>query len=895
MHPDSSVLKKIKIITVLALLLLAGYFVSKWAGKTDIAWNYIPDSAIAVLSSSTLQDSMLVSGDSSINIKELPVINSAVRNLSVLDWFTPNSAEIRNFLAGKNITYSFHQNAGNELAVLLFIPIRDEQEENWLLNPRRTDVRITFHIFQDQRITDINDLRSRPLYSYIIKDDILIISKHGNLVEEALRQDARLGSQKGLHTQFSEYDNTENDINLYIKKESWSHFLPWLTKHNSLSEWLKLYPDFQNYHLVKEDENNALTISSEGSSLNTDYMTEWVRKQKPLSFEAHRYISQQTSFLYRLSSQDNERFNKNLINWQDNQQNQAWEKVKYHIGKHSDTLMRSVQSEIFLCQTEDNSSIRNSKIVLLKFENYKKQRQILERLARLSVPDSEVALDQFMGYDLFSVDIPEFPEAILGDFFKGFPRSYITYVDPYLVISNNSQSLRNYLIDFENQLTWSQSPEFDNLLTDASESSHFQLVINLRKAIPRFNINNQGVTKEAEIILSGLNIDNGKGYPFLKIIPKSKPSEQNVLNKTFLITDIHWPMIYDKQLKALQNPVDGTSELLLTDKNHLLFKISNEQNVAPAAVSQLDGPMVTTPFKADFLNIGRQQRILATAKSLYIIDEDENGIINTIKSPSPSAAPITELYMIDGSSESSNGFILKDHLENLYLMDKPGKPVRRINRSIPFDKILTPVESIHLPGRRYFVVTQPKGKVYLIRENGIVVAGFPTDLLSKTVSSFTWTNNPITSQPMIVGINPMGELMNINLNGVTVNRKQLFRPQANNQFKTLFDANSLDWLIVRSTSNRIAILDKEGNELFEIVNVRPNSEVHYHFFGVDNCFISVRSGGYTTLFDLNGRQLGDQPIPSDQPVSLTYQASYNKLLIYSQTMDKIQTWSIKLR
>jgi len=876
-------------------MLIAGYFILKWSSRSDVAWKFIPESAIAVLSSDKLQDSLLVSRDSTINIKELPVINSAVRNLSVIDWFTPVSSEIQNFLKNKNITYSFHQNAGNELGVILYIPIENEQEIHWLSNPRRADVRITFHIFQDQRITDINDLRSRPLYSYIIKDDILIISKHGSLVEEALRQESRMRGETSLEAQFASYDSDDNTINLFIKKDSWNRFVPWLGANTSLTAWLKLYPDLQHYYIESQNNQNALSIRSEGTSVKTEYLTAWVRKQKAQDFGAHRFISQQTSFLYRISSQDTEKFNKNLLKWQENQQSESWEKVRYHLGKHSDTLLRSIGSEIFLCQTEDNSSIRNAKIVLIKLDHYKKHRPVLERLARLSVPDAEVALDQFMGYDLFSVNIPEFPAAFLGEFFKGFPRSYITYVEPYLVVSNNSQSLRNYLIDYENQLTWAQSPEYDSLLTNTAESAQLQMVVNLRKAVPRMNLNSRGLTHEAEILISGLQVDNKKGYPFLKLIPKSKPSAQNILNKTFLNTDIHWPMIYDKQLKALQNPVDGTSELLLTDKSHLLFKISNEQNVAPVAMAQLDGPIVTTPYKADFLNIGRQQRILATSLSLYIIDEDENGIINTIRSSSPSAAPITELYMIDGSSESSNGFIIKDKLENLYLLDKPGKPARRINRSIPFDKILTPVESIHLPGRRYFIATQPKGKVYLIRENGIVVQGFPSDMLSKAESSFTWTHNPVNGQPLLVGINPMGELTHINLSGVTVSKKQLFRSQANNRFKTLFDANSLDWLIVRSAGSRIAILDKEGNEHFEIINVRPNSEVHYHFFGVDNRFISVRSGGYTSLFDLNGRQLGDQPIPSDQPVSLTYQASFNKLLIYSQTLDKIQTWSIKLR
>jgi hypothetical protein len=60
-------------------------------------------------------------------------------------------------------------------------------------------------------------------------------------------------------------------------------------------------------------------------------------------------------------------------------------------------------------------------------------------------------------------------------------------------------------------------------------------------------------------------------------------------------------------------------------------------------------------------------------------------------------------------------------------------------------------------------------------------------------------------------------------------------------------------------------------------------------------FLSVKSGNYTTLYDLKGNQIGDKPFPSEIPVRVSLVEGYNKLLIYSYANKKLQTWSLKIR
>jgi hypothetical protein len=554
---------------------------------------------------------------------------------------------------------------------------------------------------------------------------------------------------------------------------------------------------------------------------------------------------------------------------------------------------------LILCQLEENNSISDGKILLAEFSNYDKLRPVLQKLARLSNQETNVSLDQYQGYDIYSVPIPELPSGLYGPMFSGFPRSYITYVAPYLVISNNSQVLQNYIVDYENQITWKQSPEYDSVLTNATSEAQLSMVVNLRKA--QSASGSEGSKKYAELtakmesVVLQCHYDGDRTFPEITLHPKKRQTAGKVLNRTFLNIDIEWPDIYDTELAALQNPVDGSSEILLTDKENNLLRTNNLREGKTVTIAKLNGPIITSAYKVDFLNIGRQQRIFATNRTIYALDEDDSTTVTTFTAALPSSEDITALYSIDGGDDGSNRFIIKNAAEELFLWENVTKPVKRLNHSVAFENIQSPVVALNQIGNRGFIVTQKNGKIYLLKENGTVRQGFPVDILTRTESPFTWAQNPATGQPELVGVSVSGELVRISLDGKVTSRKQLLRPEPGSRFRTLFDRNSLDWILIRSLNSKTAIITKEGKDLFEIKDILPNSVIQYHFFGVDNRFITIKSGNYTTVFDMTGKRLGDKAIPSEMPVQLTYQPGYSKLLIFSRSEKKIQVWSVKLR
>jgi hypothetical protein len=891
--------KKYIIAILLAVIAAAGYFLFQYSRGSAAAWKFIPSSAIVVITSEHLQDSTYVATEASLDIKRLPLLDIASDNLSLLNLFSNDQKKLYNFLKNKAVSYSYHPRTSTEWGVIMYIPVANDDERKWLSAPRHPNIRALHHNFQDHRITDIIDSNSRPLFSYLVEDHYLIVSYYGDLIEDAVRASSINMASFKLKSQFSGINDSDYGTSIYLRNDAWKSVIAGDNINANFYEFGKNFPNFQDFHIDEAKNKGSLSLKSKGTDAPDYYLTDIVKDIPGAPFSGHKHISQQTSLLYRSAVVDREAFQKEFASWHKRYKSESWNKLSYYIGKESNLLIDNLGAELILCQMEENNSISDGKILLAEFSNYEKLRPVLKKLAQLANEETNVSIDQYQGYDIYSVPIPELPSGLYGPMFSGFPRSYITYIAPYLVISNNSQVLQNYIVDYENQITWKQSPEYDSVLTAAQSEAQLSLVVNLRKAQSRAG--NGGIKKYSDLVSKMESIvfqckyEGGDAFPEIALVAKKRQTASKVLNRTFLNIDIEWPDIFDLQLAALQNPIDGSSEILLTDKANNLLRTNNLKEGKTETIAKLNGPIITAAYKVDFLNIGRQQRIFATNRTVYALDEDDSTTVTTFTGTLPSSENITDLYAIDGGDDGSNRFIIKNTAEELFLWESVTKPIRKLNHSVKFESIQSPVVALNQIGNRGFIVTQKNGKIFLLKENGTVRQGFPVDILTRTESAFTWTQNAETGQPELVGVSVSGELIRINLDGKITSRKQLLRPEPGSKFKTLFDRNSLDWILVRSLNSKTAIITKDGDDLFEIKDILPNSSIQYHFFGVDNRFITIKSGNYTTVFDMTGRRLGDKAIPSEMPVQLTYQPGYYKLLIFSRSEKKIQVWSVKLR
>jgi uncharacterized protein YfiM (DUF2279 family) len=880
-------------ILVLLLLAVAVFFLMR--GQSQAAWRLVPSDASAVVTSDRIQDSSFVLTEAAIDIKGFPLVNQAAESLSLLLWITRDIPIYDRTLLKKTITYSYHQRTSAGFGVIVYIPLLNDTEKEWWSTPNRPDIRVLRHTFKNTTITDINDSGSKPVCSYIIQDGFLILSQYGDLIEDVVRHADEPISKFLLQNQFEKANDSRYSLNLYLNRSVWGNLiLNALSPQSSLAEFLKLFPATQDYHLTP-DAASRIEFESLGSDPGENYATEWLDGQAGKAFARHQYISQQTSLFFRIASEDSLAFKKEFRNWHSDYDTPAWDKLKYHLGDQREELIKNVGAELVLCQMEGTNSITDGKLALIEYTNYDKLRPLLTKLARLATTEAGVAQDKYQGYDLYSIPIPELPAGLYGPLFKGFPRTFVSYVAPYLVLSNSSQVLRNYISDYENRITWQQSPELDSILLNRNQGKDIAQIALV--ASPR-KINSSAMTglfsAKIESIVYECLYSGSKAYPRLRLLPMKRRTSGKVLNRTFLSAEIPWAFGNDSLVAISQDPVAGATQLLLTDaRDSLVRPRANFENVK--AIAALDGPLIAAPLRVDFLNIGRQQLILATARSLYAIDEDEQGIVTPFRVGVPSGQNLQSLIRIEGGNEGSSRFVVLDTVGNLFLWDKLNAMPTKINRTRNFTDVQLPVVSLNQLGTRSLIVTQRNGLIFLINDQGTVRPGFPVDMLTRIESAFAWTQNATTAQPEIVGVSRYGELLRVDISGKIMERRQLYRPEISTHFRTLFDSNALDWLLVRSSDTRVSILDKEGTELFQIGNISPNSTLQYHYFGVDNRFISINSGGYTSIFDLSGRRLGDKPIPSEVPVRLSYQPSYYKIFIFGRSGGKYQAWTIKIR
>ncbi|TLV01223.1 DUF3352 domain-containing protein [Dyadobacter luticola] len=889
--------KNVLIVLLVLVVGSAGYFLFRWSRGSTAAWKFIPSNAIVVITSEHLQDTTYVATEAKLDLKRLPLLDVASDNLSLLNLLTKDRKKLAKFLHGKSLSYSYHPRTSTEWGVIMYIPVTDE-ETKWLSSPQNANIRALHHNFQDNRITDIIDTNSRPLFSFLVKDSYLIVSYYGDLIEDAVRASNLNIESFRLRSKFAKNDDSDFGTSIYLRVDAWKSVVSAESASGVFGEFGKNFPSYQDFHIEKSLKKGSLTLKSSGTDAPDAYLANILKDIPGSPFAGHKHISQQTSYLYRSAVVDKQAFQKEFTAWHKKYKSPSWDKLKYYINNESNLLIDNLGPELILCQLEENNSISDGKILLAEFSNYDKLRPVLQKLARLSNQETNASVDQYQGYDIYSVPIPELPSGLYGPVFTGFPRSYLTYIAPYLVISNNSQVLQNYIVDYENQLTWKQSPEYDSVLTNKNSEAQLSMIVNLRKAQSRAD---DGIMKYADMVskMESLTFqcryEGDHAFPEVTLTPKKRQTASKVLNRTFLNIDIEWPDIYDSELSALQNPIDGSSEILLTDKEHNLLRTNNLREGKTEVIAKLDGPISTAAYKVDFLNIGRQQRIFATKRTVYALDEDDSTRVTTFTGTLPSGEDIAALYSIDGGDDGSNRFIIKNTSEELFIWEAATKPIRRLNHSVRFEGIQGPVVTLNQIGNRGYIVTQKNGKIFVLKENGSVRAGFPVDILTRAESAFTWAQNPENGQPEIVGVSVSGELVRIGLDGTITSRKQLLRPEPGSQFRILYDRNSLDWILVRSVNSKTAIITKEGRDLFEIKDILPNSTIQYHFFGVDNRFITIKSGSYTTVFDMSGKRLGDKAIPSEMPVQLTYQPGYYKLLIFSRSEKKIQVWSVKLR
>lgn len=912
----------------LIVLLLGGWLGYRhWRPAERSIGSLVPPGALLVLASNRLQDTVSARTlRTEISLRQIPVFNEARQRLDRFLYATADTATILRFITGKNVRYSLHALSRNTLDLVFYIPIgpNDQPFINRLMNPDPRQYRVLNHIFAGEKILDLVSRGNEPVGSFILTDNILVGSVSGILIENVakrMHQPLKLSEpdpgsqidadhQAGLSVRpevlQSLFSNSGSLIRLFLPEK--------LT--------LRFRPSASRLHLI------GYAASEIGNRQDVAALFEG---QTPRRITHASLIPQTTATLYHIAISDAGRFGQSMSRLLESASSDFLRSRFSQIAPAASPLYEALDSDILLCRMESPTDSPRQ-VLVLSGRDARQMANAYQQVAYRAGARAPESPKTFLGHKLLRLNVSELPASLFGSLFSGFTQSWVTQHNSALVVANSEEALQDYLQQIQRGAVWSTDERQTDLLNGTLRPANFTAFVRLNRAgttvsaawPPAWqNLLDPNPTSDAtmadqspaERIPALANLENmayQASYGNKKILSTivlgrtTRRASKAVLNKVLLQkkTELDAPLWSAPILTGSLSSGSAQFYAQMEDGTVVLVTPDGEK------VRQVntDGPIRSNALAVDFLDNGRLQYLFMTNQTLYVADPGQSGIrlrptskeVNVLAIRLPKGLDPTYLIRPRGMQQRNIVALAAHQDGHIYALDRQKRAFVQLMVAPRTGPLLPPFQIIATPAGMDVLGVQPDGTVNYWRENGAQHPHFPTRIERRTEEEpETKMAGPAllpSGQSDIRTITEEGQLVTINRNGQIAKRTQLYRPIRSGSFRLFPDEDQTNWLLLLATDTEVAVLDQQGQRRFEVHALQPGrNDVRYHRLGAGVELISVKSGNFTTLYDLNGRIVADRPIPGDFPVTLQFDERTNELSILSGSGRMMQLFSVRLR
>ncbi|MGM9508635.1 hypothetical protein ACS5NO_12950 [Larkinella sp. GY13] len=899
-------------IGILALI-LGGYFGYRWwKAPARSTWMLIPSDALLVLESATLQDTL--SKQARLNemaLQTTPVFQEAAYSLEKFVWAPLDTASAIQFLNDKPIWYSLHPTSKDRLGFIFYIPIRSLQDQpfvNRILNPDANRFRVLSHPYEDTRIHELLTVRNESLGSFVVLDDYLIGSPSTILMESVVRRMKQPFTETPLQRADVSLIRPGNLAGIYVRSSVLSAILsPKEESTDYQSKYIKALLPTELLTRFRQSASRSHLIGLSTDDIGSkSALANLFDRQTPFRINCGALIPDQTTTLFHFSLSDGPRFGKALtafINSEDEDDTrEGRRKLRPLLQNEENGIYKYVGNEMALLRLDAPSADRRL-VMLIHSPNVDRLWDRYQLAALLASGTDRISSSKpFLRYRISSIEAPNLPAFLFGGLFRGFEQNWLAQVGDYLVIANGQGVLQEYLQSVEQRTVWSESFRQRDLLTQTLRPANFTAYTRFSRAGESVTANwpqswqqllnhDETALDNVENLIYQSTYGRERIYSTLILGHTTRRASEAVLNRIFLQRKIALNAPLLSQPMVIGDFVGSSGAIWAVDQSQQFLLITPEGEKHP--MGSVNGPVISPMVPVDYLSNGRLQYAFATARSLYIADP-VNGLAKLQSIPLPEGL---EPRTMMAPRRDQNRFLILLMLHtngSVYGFDRQRK---QFVRQFPVNNAAgESVSAFHAAVRNQALSVasvQKDGKLFYWNENGGFVPGFPLDLKAELTGPVWLEGGTPTT---LTTLTRQGELLSISADGKVLERNQLVRPIRRGSFRLLPEVNQNGYVLLRTSDTEAAILDRKGNSLFEVRGLRPGqTTIRYHILGSGVNLISVKSGNFTTIYDLAGRPVGDRPIPGNFPVELQFSATRNKLFVYSTDNKAVQIWSVKLR
>jgi len=892
-------------VGLVAVLGWLGYRLADSSGRSLRA--LVPPDALLILASDRLQDSVSEQAlRTQVSLRQMPVFDEALVRLERFLYAAGDTASVRRFVTGKNIRYSLHPASKNALDYIFYIPTEasDQAFLKQLTNPNPRQYRVLSHTFAGERIYDLQSLTNESVSSFLLTDEYLVGSTSGVLIENVARG---MGHRTTLPYTEAAFDVDVDQLGRLTMRPDVLQSL--FGKAGSvvrvfLPEELTLQfrPAASRSHLIgyaSDEIGNRRDVANlfEG--------------QTPMRIQSAALIPQTTATLYHIGISDPARFGRNLSSLLGAASSDFLRDRFNRLKPATEALYKSIGTDLLLCRLESSNNIYRQ-LLILKSRDVKQLSNAYQQAAYLAGASGSAPLKTYLGHKVLLLNIPELPASLFSSLFTGFRQSWITQHGSNLIVANSEDVMQDYLQQLTRGTVWSADKRQAELLGQTLRPANFTAFVRLQRTQTSLTSSwpaswqtllepteHDPAMTDLENIAYQASYGNKKILSTLVLGRTTRRASQGVRNRVLLQKRRQLETPLTSGPVAIGSLSDDMLQYYAPLSNQLVQVLADETFIH----SGLDGPIRSNTLAVDFLDNGRLQYLFMTDRTLYVTDPGQvkPGLARKPDKPLairlPEGLDATYLARPRGTQQRNLVALAAHQDGHIYALDRRSRTFVQLLTAPRKGPIQLPFQVITAPTGMEILALQGDGTLNRWRDNGTQLPQYPARLGSSE-TEFTFIGPALLppTRSDIQTITENGQLLRLNASGLLTARTQLYRPLRSGSFRLFPDEALTNWLLLRTTDTEVAVLDQQGNERFQVRALQSGrNNVRYHRLGAGVELITVKSGNFTTLYDLNGRPIGDRPIPSDFPVSLQFDETTNELYILSAVRNAVELFSIRLR
>ncbi|GJM27617.1 MAG: hypothetical protein DHS20C17_02520 [Cyclobacteriaceae bacterium] len=894
----------------MVVLAVGGYFFfTYWSTSHQTAvWDLIPESAILVYESTQTVENWNEIQSKPVweNLENIPYYASIRDNIDQLDSLTGKKGRLHQLLQSKPFVFSVHKVSQHSLDYLFFIPLpgpKDRQLISSMISQyqNRDDYKFQTRTYQDFLINEAINQEYEEVFSYLFHKDYFIGSFTPFLLEDVIRNlsgqtDGRfISSNQGL----MEVAKLENDQgNIYISSSKIPQLISVFTDEKTSGE-------FNISGVLAESAFLDLKVTEDQVLLNGFTIAEQsgrpflssVQGGQGSSIGFKSILPNDVAVLFHVTFQDATLWHQRLRSfWEQHNQMQLtqWSDLSRQFQWDPTEMVSLQQQEIGLVTLSTIEDEKPEKILYLRFSDNEKALNQLNGIASKAAEANgePVYIEPYATKEIVQINLEEFPSRVWGNVFKGFERSFFIPVNDYLIVANSISALKGLHQSIEREETWGKSIIMNEFLGSALQEANLSLIVNLSQAWNLINsklssrwrsffeLNKETLSKfelgaiqfsdigdkfyTSGVLTLAQSNNNQQPAP-------SFQSKQQVFTQAPIISKPH----------VVRNHNNGAREVLLQDSLKSLYLIGSQGRMLWQ--DSLGGRIRGVVSQIDYYSNNKLQYLLATDQKIHIIDRNGNPVEGFPVSI-PTQTRLRNVGVLDYDGSKRYRFIASDESGQVFMLDKQGKLLEGWNPKVLQDQLLFAPQHIRIRNKDCIIAIQENGMVNVMNRRGDAYSGFPLDMGGATSGPLFIQTGTDFSNTVFTGVTSNGLIVKFDLNGKVAGKQQLVKPTRDTYYQLCMDPMMRYFIIKRQNANRLGILNRKGEILFEKDYLSTSDlKVQYYLLSNNHSVYAVTDPvqQFTYFYNEDGTLINASPIESNSEIAMLYFENQNQHQVYS--------------